>query len=118
MCFRPRGLPLRPPRLVDKLLGLAAAAAGRPIAVPNPIPLPPAWRARAAELLPAGPSYVGLSPGAGNQHTGKCWPLDSFIAVARTQLERGRMPLFFLGPEERDWHAPLRAAVPEARFPE
>src|SRR5271170_3762232 len=61
----PRPLPLRPTRLVDKLLGLAAAAAGRPIVVPNPIPLPSAWRARAAELLPAGPTYVGLSPGAG-----------------------------------------------------
>src|SRR5204862_589466 len=49
----PRPLPLRPPRLVDKLLGLAASAAGHPVPVANPIPLPPAWRTRAAELLPA-----------------------------------------------------------------
>ena len=114
----PRPLKLRPPRLVDKLLGLAAAAAGHPIAVPNPIPLPEAWRARAAELLPAGPSYVGLSPGAGNQGTGKCWPLDSFIAVARSQVQRGRAPVFLLGPEEHEWQGKLRAAVPQALFPE
>jgi len=114
----PRPLPVRPPRLIDKLLGLAAAAAGHPIAVPNPIPLPEAWRARAAELLPAGPRYVGLSPGAGNQGTGKCWPLDSFIAVAHAQVERGRVPVFLLGPEEREWRGPLRAAVPQALFPE
>ncbi len=114
----PRGLKVRPPRLIDKLLGLAAASAGRPIAVPNPIPLPPAWRARAAQLLPAGPCYVGLSPGAGNKHTGKCWPLESFVALARTQVERDRVPVFLLGPEEREWHAPLSAAVPQALFPE
>jgi len=114
----PHPLPPRPPRLVDKLLGLAAAAAGHPAAVPNPIPLPLAWRARAAELLPAGPSYVGLSPGAGNQGTGKCWPLDSFIAVARSQVQRGRAPVFLLGPEEHEWHGKLRHAVPQALFPE
>jgi ADP-heptose:LPS heptosyltransferase len=114
----PRPLKRRPPRLVDKLLGLAAAAAGHPIAVPNPIPLPPAWRDRAAQLLPAGPTYVGLSPGAGNKHTGKCWPLDAFVAVARAQVGRGRVPVFLIGPEESEWHDKLRAAVPQAVFPE
>ncbi len=114
----PHPLPRRPPRLIDKLLGLAAAAAGHPIAVPNPIPLPAAWRARAADLLPAGPTYVGLSPGAGRKETGKCWPLQSFVAVARAQVERGRVPVFLLGPEEREWHQTLREAVPRAIFPE
>jgi ADP-heptose:LPS heptosyltransferase len=113
----PRGLSLRPPRLTDKLLGLAAAAAGHEIPVPNPIPLPPALRARAAELLPAGPTYVALAPGAGVKHTGKCWPLDSFIALGRQQVERGRVAVFVIGPAERDWYARLRHAVPEALFP-
>jgi ADP-heptose:LPS heptosyltransferase len=114
----PRPLPLRPPRLVDKLLGLAAAAAGTPVAVANPIPLPPVLRSRAAHLLPSGPTYVGLAPGAGNQQTGKCWPLESFVALARDQAGRGRVPVFLLGPEEREWHPKLQSAVPAALFPE
>jgi ADP-heptose:LPS heptosyltransferase len=114
----PLPLPLRPPLLVDKLLGLAAAAAARPVTVANPIPLPSALRARAAQLLPSGPAYVGLSPGAGNKGTGKCWPLDAFVALAKRQAERGRVPVFLLGPEEREWVALLRASVPAALFPE
>ncbi len=114
----PHPLKLRPPRLIDKLLGLAGAAAEHPVAVPNPIPLPPAWRARAAQLLPPGPTYVGLSPGAGNKHTGKCWPLDAFIALAQAQVGRGRVPVFLIGPEESEWHGKLREAVPQALFPE
>jgi len=111
-------LPRRPPRLTDKLLGLAAAAAGHEIPVANPIPLPPALRARAAQLLPAGPTYVALAPGAGVKHTGKCWPLDAFVTLARQQVARGRIPVFFIGPAELDWCAPLRQAVPDALFPE
>jgi ADP-heptose:LPS heptosyltransferase len=114
----PRGLPLRPPRLTDKLLGLAAAAAGHEIPVPNPIPLPDALRERATHLLPAGPVYVALAPGAGVKHTGKCWPLDRFVELARIQVERGRLPVFFLGPDESDWQLGLRDAVPQALFPE
>lgn len=114
----PRGVSRRPPRLSDKLLGLAAAASGQEIPVPNPIPIPPALRSRAAEFLPPGPVYVALSPGAGVKHTGKCWPLDRFIALAQQQVERGRVPVFFIGPDERDWCEPLRRAVPQALFPE
>src|SRR5579872_1202511 len=114
----PHPLPLRPPLLVDKLTGLAAAAAGQPIAVPNPIPLPIGLRARAAELLPPGPVYVGLAPGAGNKGKGKCWPRDAFIALARQQAARARVPVFLLGPDEVEWLDELRSAVPEALFPE
>jgi ADP-heptose:LPS heptosyltransferase len=114
----PRPLSRRPPNLVHKLVSLAAAAVGHPVAVPNPIPLPAALRARAASLLPPGRCYIGLSPGAGNQQTGKCWPLDAFIALARHQVGHGRVPVFLLGPEETEWHGRLRAAVPEALFPE
>jgi ADP-heptose:LPS heptosyltransferase len=115
----PRALPRRPPRLVDKLLGLAAAAAGHPVAVPNPVPLPPGLQARAAALLPAGPAYVGLAPGAGNRQNGKRWPREAYIALARAQVERGRVPVFLLGPEEeREWLADLREVVPQALFPE
>jgi ADP-heptose:LPS heptosyltransferase len=114
----PRPLWRRPPVLVDKLLGLAAAAAGRPISVPNPLPLPEALRVRAATLLPSGPAYVGLAPGAGNKETGKCWPLADFIRLAQAQVVRGRVPVFLLGPEEGEWQSVLRDAVPQALFPE
>jgi ADP-heptose:LPS heptosyltransferase len=114
----PRGLSRRPPRLTDKLLGLAAAAAGHAVPVANPIPLPPALRARAEELLPAGPVYVALAPGAGVTHTGKCWPLEAFVALARRQAEHGRRPVLLVGPAERDAYAALRDAVPRALFPE
>jgi ADP-heptose:LPS heptosyltransferase len=113
----PKPLPRRPPRLVDKLVGLASAAAGEPTKVANPIPLPPEWRARAGRLLPAGPLYVGLAPGAGNKQRGKCWPLDGYIALARRQIEHDRVPVFVLGPEERDWADPLHREVPQALFP-
>jgi Glycosyltransferase family 9 (heptosyltransferase)/Family of unknown function (DUF6165) len=69
-------------------------------------------------LLPAGPTYVALAPGAGVKHTGKCWPLDCFVTLARQQVTRERVPVFFIGPAERDWCAPLHQAVPEALFPE
>jgi ADP-heptose:LPS heptosyltransferase len=114
----PRPLSRRPPRLVDKLLGLAAAAARRPIDVPNPIPIPEPLRMRAHELLPPGPCYVGLAPGAGNKDKGKCWPIEAFVALARQQAQRGRVPVFLLGPEENEWVEPLREAVPQAIFPE
>ena len=114
----PRGLSRRPPRLTDKLLGLGAAAAGYELPVPNPIPLPPALRVRAAELLPPGSTYVAFSPGAGVKHTGKCWPLERFIALAQQQVERGRVPVFLIGPAERHWCQELQQAVPGALFPE
>jgi ADP-heptose:LPS heptosyltransferase len=55
-------------------------------------------------------------PGAGKRF--KCWPLDRFIAVAAAQAERGRVPVFILGPDELEWLAPIREAVPSALFPE
>ncbi len=115
----PRGLSRRPPRLTDKLLGLAAAAAGHEIPVPNPILVPPALQRQSRpSTLPEGPTYVAFAPGAGVKHTGKCWPLDSFAALARQQVRRGRVPVFLIGPAERDWCAQLSQAVPEILFPE
>ena len=98
------------------LLDLAAPPpAGRDAPAP-PLALGPDWAGLAARLLPAGPVYVGLSPGAGDP--AKIWPLDGFVAVARAQAAAGRVPVFLLGPEERGWLDTLRGAVPEARFPE
>ncbi len=113
----PRGLSRRPSRLSDRLLGLAAAAAGQEIPVANPIPLPPALRMLAARYLPSGPAYVAFAPGAEVKRQGECWPLERFIALARQQTERSRVPVFFIAPAEQDWYARLREAVPGALFP-
>jgi ADP-heptose:LPS heptosyltransferase len=115
----PRGVAVRPRLLVEKLTGLVAAAAGRPVAVANPIPVPEAWQRRAASLLPAGPTYVGMAPGHSlGARADKGWPLDNFLALARLQVERGRTPVIVLGPEQRAWQEPVRSAVPSALVPE
>ena len=98
---------------ITTLLSLAAGVALQPQAR---IDLPPAELERARALLPDGASYVGFVPGAGG--VSKCWPLEHFIALARACGSRGHMPVFFLGPDERDWIRELRTALPTALFPE
>lgn len=78
--------------------------------------LDPAYHDLAAHLLPAGPTYVGIAPGTADRR--KLWPLSSFIEIAKAQLEKGRQPVFLLGPDEVDILDELRSAVPEALFPE
>ncbi len=106
---------VKPPSMIRQLLDLVELASGRPAMPHDGPPLPAEILAVARGLLPEGPVYIGLAPGAGGRH--KCWPLDSFVAVARQQIERGRAPVFILGPGETEWIAPLRAAVPTAQFP-
>ncbi len=113
----PAGLP-RPTLLVDRLLALVAAAAGRVVRPSHVAPLPEPWYAAADRILRPGPVYVGLAPGAGRRETGKCWPLERFIAVAREQGRKGRVPVFFPGPNEAEWLPLLRQRVPDAIFPE
>jgi ADP-heptose:LPS heptosyltransferase len=107
----------RPAAMVRQMLDLLALATGRepaPGAPPKPAP-DDRFAAAAAEILPAGPAYVGIAPGAGGRQ--KCWPLANFIAVARAQAGRGRVPVFILGPGEEEWIAALAEAVPDALFP-
>jgi len=107
----------RPSLLTDKMLALAAAAIGEAV-YPSPVwPLAEKWRAAAATFLPDGSTYVGFAPGAGKKGTGKCWPLDRYLELARVQLDKGRRPVFFIGPGEMEWAAPIRAAVPGAVIP-
>ena len=105
----------RPQAVLNQVMELISLAAGRPVAPVHGVRLPPAHRALAARLLPPGPTYVGLAPGAGQAR--KCWPLDRFIALARTQLAAGRVPVFILGPGERHWAARLGEAVAGGLFP-
>jgi ADP-heptose:LPS heptosyltransferase len=92
---------VKPPHMVDRLLDLMELAGGvRPARLPR-LTIPADLAAVAARQLPDGRDYIALAPGAGKRV--KCWPLDRFVAVARAQAERGRVPLFVLGPHEQEW---------------
>ncbi len=110
----PAGSP-RPRRMLDQLMELVSLAAGRTVEPVDGVRIPPELSARAERLLPDGPTYVGLAPGAGNPV--KCWPLERFISLARAQVQAARVPVFFLGPAELEWAERIRTAVPEARVP-
>ena len=112
----PRGY--RMPRSMQRqLLDLLELASARTYPTPATLDLDlaPALFADAERLLPTGPVYVGIAPGSGGLP--KCWPLENFVAVAKAQAVKGRVPVFILGPKEVDWMADLRAAIPEALFP-
>jgi ADP-heptose:LPS heptosyltransferase len=111
---RPACMP--PESILGQLLLLASLAAGRDLAPVTPPSPPGRWAEAAAALLPEGPAYVGLAPGAGGKS--KCWPLESYTALARRLAGRGLKPVVLLGPEEEDWVPPLKRALPEAVFPE
>jgi len=114
----------RPPReiekprsLVDKLLAMASAATGRAMRPDHIIMVPDVAHQAAAALLPENETLVAFAPGAGLTVTGKCWPLDRFIDVARDQENKGRIVVFPLGPQERDLIPTLHDALPNALIP-
>jgi ADP-heptose:LPS heptosyltransferase len=96
-----------------RLLSLATDGQGAPtpLALNNPDAL------RAAEtLLPAGPAYVGLAPGAGGQD--KRWPLENYLDLARRIVAQGGTPVFFFGPDEAEDAAVVAREIPQALQPE
>lgn len=113
--LRPPGGYRKPATMIRQILDLIEIASGRKVEEQLARGLPAQFEDRAAELLPEGRPYVGLSPGAGGRH--KCWPLDRFVEVARRQMARGRVPVFILGPDETSWYEGLRVKLPEARYP-
>ncbi len=113
----PKGF-VRPKALNPQLSALLDLVANRPDGPEGraPIEVAEAYRDLARVLLPEGPSYIGISPGAGDGT--KIWPLDRFLQIARDQASKGRTPVMFLGPEERDLVQTVAEAVPQAVFPE
>tara|TARA_B100000315_G_scaffold259375_1_gene315158 strand:+ start:5271 stop:6302 length:1032 start_codon:yes stop_codon:yes gene_type:complete len=106
------------PKLMQRqLLDLLEITTGQNFPTPPQLELEldPVLIELAAKALPEGPSYIGLSPGAGGLP--KCWPLESFIALAKIQVSKGRVPVFILGPQEFEWQAEIASAVPDALFP-
>tara|TARA_R110002072_G_scaffold9326_20_gene45548 strand:+ start:1427 stop:2539 length:1113 start_codon:yes stop_codon:yes gene_type:complete len=119
-CFSScKGGGARPSRLPDQLLRLVSLARyGHPDAWLEKVdlPAPPTHHTvTACRLLPQGPRYLALAPGAGGRH--KCWPLERFIALGQALQAKGWQPVVLLGPQEKEWHDGLRAALPQVLLP-
>lgn len=106
----------RPTHWVGRLMAMLETATGRPPDWQGRVPLPDAAHAAAAALLPAGPIYVAICPGA--HGTEKIWPMDRFVAAAKHFAARGWQPVVMIGPNEAEMVARLKAELPEALFPE
>jgi ADP-heptose:LPS heptosyltransferase len=106
-----------PRNLQRQLLDLLEIASGAPASGPDAVSISigATLRDLAARLLPQGPVYVGLVPGAGESR--KCWPLARYIELGRRQAAAGRVPVFILGPAETGWDHQIARAVPSAKIP-
>ncbi|MEX0695269.1 MAG: glycosyltransferase family 9 protein [Rhodospirillales bacterium] len=106
-----------PKAMQRQMLDLLEIASGQSFPAPSALDLeiPAACHVNAVKLLPDGPRYIGFAPGSGGRP--KCWPLDRFIAVARTALETGATPVFLIGPQELEWVEVIRRQLPEALLP-
>lgn len=105
----------RPASMVAQMLDLLALASGQEPQPDAPLVIDAETLAQAVSALPEGPVYIGLAPGAGGRN--KCWPLENYVALAKLQADKGRCPVFILGPAESDWAPRLQDAVPGALFP-
>jgi ADP-heptose:LPS heptosyltransferase len=101
--------------LPRRLLALTQALGA--IDPPARMPLPAVYGEAAARFLPEGPTYIAIAPGAGAKEKLKCWPLERYLSLARAQVEKGRTPVYFFGPGEKDWIDAARAETPNALFP-
>lgn len=101
---------------LDQFNALMSLACGKDLTPVIEFELPQRYIERAEILLPRGPRYFGLCPGAGGQS--KRWPLEKFMQVSRAVAERGFCPVYFLGPEEAALVETIRAQSLEALFPE
>lgn len=113
---RPPGRFRRPKGIAARALSMAAAALRHQPEWQGPFALDAKARRIAAERLPAGPVYVGFA--VGSREVRKNWPLKRFIDLAHRLVAAGRVPVFFNGPQEGAVVAQLRAAVPDALFPQ
>ncbi|WP_176342484.1 glycosyltransferase family 9 protein [Oceanibaculum nanhaiense] len=114
--IRPQRGYVRPRHILTRFFDMIEMATGSRPALDRALPLPADLTEKARQQLPDGPAYIGFAPGAGEAR--KRWPLERFIEIARRQADRGRVPVFILGPAEAAELPAIRAAVPTALFPE
>lgn len=112
---RPKAPGRKPALMIRQMLDLVEVASGRPPESGEELAIAPEVTAAAKGELPDGPVYIGIAPGAGGPR--KRWPLDYFMELAKHLAERGKVPVFMLGPDEADWRERIEAAAPRAFFP-
>lgn len=112
---RPAKSYVAPPSETAQLVELVALASATPAKPASPLMLGEPVRAAARALLPRGPTYIGLAPGAGALD--HAWPVNEYVNIARVLAQNDNVPVFLLGAPEAHWHDPIAAAVPTARFP-
>jgi len=100
----------------NRLLCLFGLGAGKALQHNYKLNLPQEYLELAMTLLPEDHIYIGFAPGAGGRK--KCWPLENYIEIAKNQVKNGRLPVFFLGPDEAAWVERIIQDVPDALFPE
>ena len=106
----------RPKAMIAQLMELLSLAYGNiPPSGPE-LPKNKDAEQQANKILPPGPIYVGLAPGAGGQE--KRWPLDRYISVGRSVAGRGQIPVVILGPNEATIANEIKSAIPDAILPE
>lgn len=99
--FYTRSIDVQGEHVIQHALSLASAVAGRELEYEAPpFPLEPAAEAWAEESLTQfdGKAVVIVNPGAG--WGAKCWPAESYGAVARAVAERGFAVVVNHGPGE------------------
>lgn len=106
-----------PKAMQRQMLDLLEIASGRSFTTPTKLDLdiPETYRQTATTLLPDGRRYAAFAPGSGGRP--KCWPLERFIATARTAHQNGTTPVFLIGPQEEDWVDIIHDALPDAILP-
>ncbi len=113
---RPPGRWTRPDNIAERMLSLVEAATAKPADASGEFELSSDIERFAATALPAGRAYVGLA--TGSRETRKNWPLENFVALARKLEAAGLVPVFLIGPQERELVDALRVKIPSALFPE
>jgi ADP-heptose:LPS heptosyltransferase len=113
---RPAGRLFRPRHIGERALSLAESALGAVADGSGRLECSGAAGKLAATLLPHGPApgplYIGLAPGS--REARKNWPAERFGELAKSLRLAGLMPVFLIGPKEKDRAGEFREADPDA----
>ena len=106
----------KPKSMIQQMLNLLELATEKNPSISKQLKIDDKYINTASHFLPNGPKYVGFSPGAGGKK--KCWPLESFIELAKRLESKSVKIVFLLGPEEKEMYPILKQKLPAALFPD